>query len=479
LDDRAEMTTRIWLDVEDIFEYAAFNSRPTGIQRLQYELCRALVELDPPGERMGFLRHDPANQSFQAIGWSSVAAVFERLSGHAQPSGPASVQSASVQMRDEQPAGARLGFRRLVYRMPARLRQPLVRYLVQQREAVSSLGAFLRACVTGGLASSQGSGPAATPALRGAESFEARARPGDVVLVLGAMWFHPGHADLIRGACHAKGLRFAVLIYDIIPLRRPEWCERGLVRIFGAWFGSIIGLADHILSISQSSAREIEEYAAQHGITLRDTVRVIPIGTGFEKASAPPPALARPLPEAGTYALIVSTLEIRKNHALLFRVWRRLLDELPRERVPTLVFAGRVGWMVADLMQQLRNSDFLGGKVVLVEDPSDAELERLYQGCLFTLFPSFHEGWGLPVTESLAFGRPCIISNATSLPEAGGALARYFDPDNATEATGIIRDVLLHPEAIPAWHERVVREFRPVPWRDTAEAVLGVLTPAG
>jgi len=470
------MTNRIWLDVEDIFEYAAFNSRPTGIQRLQYELCRALVALDPSDERIGFLRHDPGSQSFQAISWSGVAAVFERLSGHAPPS-----ISPPAQRRDEQPAGARPGLRRLVYRMPSRLRQPLVRYLVQQREAASSLTAFLRACLTRGRASSDGGGPVATPALRGADSFEARARPGDVVLVLGAMWFHPGHAELIRAACHAKGLRFAVLIYDIIPLRRPEWSERGLVRIFGAWFASVVGLADRILSISHSSAKEIEDYARQRGIALRDTVRVIPIGTGFERSTAPSSALApsRSLPEPGTYALIVSTLEIRKNHALLFRVWRRLLDELPREQVPTLVFAGRVGWMVADLMQQLRNSDFLGGKVVLVEDPSDAELERLYQGCLFTLFPSFHEGWGLPVTESLAFGRPCIISNATSLPEAGGSLARYFDHDNVTEATAIIRDVLLHPEAIPAWQERVAREFRPVPWRDTAEAVLGVLTPAG
>ena len=468
------MTNRIWLDVEDIFEYVAFNSRPSGIQRLQYELCRALVELDPSGDRIGFLRHDARRQSFDAIGWQGVASVFERLSGHTERSVPPPAQA-----RDEQPTAARAGFRRLIHRMPSRLRQPLVRYLVQQREAASSLAAFLRACVTGKRASS-GGGPIETPVLRGADSFDARAQAGDVVLVLGAMWYHSGHADLIRAACHAKGLRFAVLIYDIIPLRRPEWCDRGLVRIFGAWFGSIIGLADHIMSISQSSAREIEDYAEQHGIALRDAVRVIPIGTGFEKArvASATRAPTRSLPEAGTYALIVSTLEIRKNHALLFRVWRRLLDEMPRERVPTLVLAGRVGWMVADLMQQLRNCDFLGGKIVLVEDPSDAELERLYQGCLFTLFPSFHEGWGLPVTESLSFGRPCIISNATSLPEAGGTLARYFDPDNATEATAIIRDVLLHPEAIPAWQERVAREFRPVPWRETAEAVLRVLQTA-
>jgi glycosyltransferase involved in cell wall biosynthesis len=467
------MTNRIWLDVEDIFEYAAFNSRPTGIQRLQYELCRALVAFDPSGERLGFLRHDPGRQSFDAIEWDGVAAVFERLTGLTEP-----VVPPPVPREAERPAGSRAGLRRLVHRMPARLRQPFVRYLVQQREAASSLTAFLRACMTSGRVASRRGGAVATPALRGAESFEARARPGDVVLVLGAMWFHPGHAELIQAACHAKGLRFAVLVYDIIPLRRPEWCERGLVRIFGEWFGSVIGLADHILSISHSSAKEIEDYARQHGIALRDTVRVLPIGTGFEKAAVPnsAPAHARPLPEAGTYTLIVSTLEIRKNHVLLFRVWRRLLDELPREQVPTLVFAGRVGWMVADLMQQLRNSDFLGGKIVLVEDPSDAELERLYQGCLFTLFPSFHEGWGLPVTESLSFGRPCIISNATSLPEAGGALARYFDPDNVTEATAIIRDVLLHPEAIRAWQERVAREFRPVPWRDTADAVMRVLT---
>ncbi len=275
------MTNRIWLDVEDIFEYAAFNSRPSGIQRLQYELCRALVELDPSSERIGFLRHDAGSQSFHAVGWPGVAWVFERLSGHAEPSAPTPIRA-----QDEQPAAGRAGLRRLIHRMPSRLRQPLVRYLVQQREAASSLMAFLRACVTGGRASSSGGEPVATPALRGEDSFDARARPGDVVLVLGAMWYHPGHADLIRAACHAKGLRFAVLIYDIIPLRRPEWCDRGLVRIFGAWFGSIIGLADHILSISHSSAREIEDYAEQHGIALRESVRVIPIGTGFEKAAA-------------------------------------------------------------------------------------------------------------------------------------------------------------------------------------------------
>src|SRR6185437_13860829 len=118
----------------------------------------------------------------------------------------------------------------------------------------------------------------------------------------------------------------------------------------------------------------------------------------------------------------------------------------------------------------LRNCDFLGGKIVLVEDPSDAELERLYQGCLFTLFPSFHEGWGLPVTESLTFGKPCVISNATSLPEAGGTLARYFDPENIADATRVIRETIADRASLAAWEQRIVSEFQPVAWDVSARA---------
>lgn len=92
---------------------------------------------------------------------------------------------------------------------------------------------------------------------------------------------------------------------------------------------------------------------------------------------------------------------------------------MPADAVPTLVFAGRVGWLVSDLMQQLENTQWLDGKIRFIQNPTDAELQRLYADCSFSVFPSFCEGWGLPVTESLAMGRPCVASNTTSIPEAG------------------------------------------------------------
>jgi glycosyltransferase involved in cell wall biosynthesis len=267
-----------------------------------------------------------------------------------------------------------------------------------------------------------------------------------------------------------------LLVYDLIPIRRPEWCDRGLVQWFRERFETLLPLCDFVFAISRATAADVEAYARETAIDLPGRVVPVPIGTGFGHQLQSPRASGRQdLPHAGSYVLYVSTIEARKNHALLFRVWRRLLDEMPAEAVPTLVFAGRVGWLVEDLMRQIANTDHLDGKLVVIEDPTDAELAELYRGCLFTVFPSFYEGWGLPVTESLAFGKPCIISNRTSLPEAGGKLARIIDPDNLHDTYQVVRQTIEDRPGLARWEAEVRREFRPVPWSVTVGAILAGL----
>jgi glycosyltransferase involved in cell wall biosynthesis len=329
--------------------------------------------------------------------------------------------------------------------------------------------------------------PALTPG--SADEFERDVRPGDVVMLLGSAWF-PGYAAMIDRVVQQKSVRIALLIYDIVPLRRPEWCDSTLIGVFSEYLHGLLPKADLLMTISRASADDIERYAREMQLDLRSRLTPIPMGTGFtvhrerdggeahrgSGGNSVSSDMGR-LPPAGTYALIVSTIEARKNHGLLFRVWRRLLDDMPADEVPALVFAGRVGWLVADLMGQLRNAAFLNGKIVVIEDPTDGELEALYEGCMFTLFPSFYEGWGLPVTESLGYGRPCVISNATSLPEAGGSLARYFDPDNVGEAYEVIRAVIEDPAGLAAWRARVAADFVPVSWEVSARAIVAALSP--
>ena len=537
------MTPRLWIDVEDLFEYALGNPRPSGIQRLAFEMYQDIQIRFGATRLVNFVRHDPVRNSFIATTWPELEQLFAGLTRSADaPSigpdeGPAAdvepaelpslelpLELPTIVVADLPPLMApirphtrsRQFARKLTYRLPLSLRLPMIRVMISNVDALVAWRGLLAALLRGVLytparlkrsradrrdkrtyfaavASHTANKPAveasaappvvieAPPVLvpdlpepPASIRFATLMRPGDILLSLGSPWSHPDYGDLLRRHRERFGLRVAILVYDLIPLRRPEFCDRGLVRLFRAWFEGTLPQCDAVFAISRATAADVEAYAREFGYDLPGPVMPIPIGTGFSDPVAETEA-STPLPIPGTYALVVSTIEARKNHLLLFRVWRRLLEELPREQVPTLVFAGRIGWMVDDLLRMMANTNMLDGKLVIIENPGDAELRSLYCGCLFTLFPSFYEGWGLPVTESLALGKPCLIADRTSLPEAGGHLARRFDPDNLHDAYRVIRDTIVDHKALVEWELQVRREFRAVAWSETVDSLLAGL----
>jgi hypothetical protein len=87
-------------------------------------------------------------------------------------------------------------------------------------------------------------------------------------------------------------------------------------------------------------------------------------------------------------------------------------------------------------------------------------------------FPSYYEGWGLPVTESLSFGKTCIASSEASVPEAGGEFCLYIDPDNVTEATNLLRRIIQEPSIIENLEKKIGTNFRPVHWSEAATVVI-------
>jgi glycosyltransferase involved in cell wall biosynthesis len=483
------LANRIWIDVEDLFVYARPGLRPSGIQRLEFELCRALAALPQSQGRVFFVRHDVGRRCLMTTPWEDVEAIFDVISSESRKDGTVpkwSLKRLGSKVRVAVRM-ARSALRKAVQSLPARLRKIIsakIEALVGVTESIHALvvraARALRRRRRG-----QNRQAAIAPASMEAVSheatdyFAAMAGPGDVLAVLGAAWITPDFAAYVEKAILDRGLRFALLVYDLIPLRRAEWFNETVIEPVRTWFDGALPSADVLLTISAATARDVAEYAQSAGLALRAAPTPIPIGSGFKRSGAslqsPSRAVSRRLPPPNSYALIVSTIEVRKNHALLFQVWRRLLVDMPAESVPTLVFAGRIGWLVSDLMEQLNNSRFLNGKIVHVDGPTDEELEALYDGCLFTLYPSFYEGWGLPVTESLAFGRPCIISSATSLPEAGGTLARYIDPDNITDAYRVIRETIEDRAGLRSWQDRVRCEFKPVEWSQSACAMLKML----
>jgi hypothetical protein len=162
----------------------------------------------------------------------------------------------------------------------------------------------------------------------------------------------------------------------------------------------------------------------------------------------------------------VGTIETRKNHQYLINAWRRLLDE--GITLPNLIIVGRWGWRVQDLREQLEESDYLQGKVIVLDSINDADLAHLYRNCEFSAFPSFVEGWGLPVGESLAYGRPCVASNSSSIPEVGGEFVRYIDPNDLNSGLAVFRELCTDPSILKTWAARIKKDFRPVTWSEVA-----------
>jgi glycosyltransferase involved in cell wall biosynthesis len=460
-------SSTIWVDVEDFFHYFEANPRPSGIQRLVFETLKVLPErarLTAAKPRIAFVRHSADAAMLSEVTFGELAEMFD---GHAgkRAGKRRRAKARRPAMRKSLGKWFRLWMIEWIQKLPAEISAVLLRAGVLQMAAFRQFGQLWA-----GDARRSSQVPAAGTRVKNSTGFAGK--PGDVFLIMGAPWSELGYGAFLRRLRARYGLEPALLLYDLIPARRPEWCAADLVESFGQWLGSTLPQCTRLMAISRATAADVEAYARETGLSLAGPVRPVPIGTDFGVPTNLSQELSRGLPPPGSYVLFVSTLEARKNHVILFRVWRRLLSELPRAKVPTLVFAGRVGWLVSDLMQQLENTDWLDGKIRLLRDPTDAELAALYQGCQFTLFPSLFEGWGLPVSESLGRGQPCLTSDRTSLPESGGALARYFDPENLDDVYRAVRAIIDDPAGLEAWRAQVRRDYRHTPWEDTADAIL-------
>jgi hypothetical protein len=143
--------------------------------------------------------------------------------------------------------------------------------------------------------------------------------------------------------------------------------------------------------------------------------------------------------------LFVATVEGRKNHLMVFQAWLTLLRRLGRAAVPDLVCVGRSGWRAEAALGLLDNAPDLRGRVHLLQNVADPLLATLYRNCLFTLYNSEYEGWGLPVTESLAAGRPVLAPAHSALLEAGQGGATFFESGSEPELVAKLEALITQP----------------------------------
>jgi glycosyltransferase involved in cell wall biosynthesis len=285
----------------------------------------------------------------------------------------------------------------------------------------------------------------------------------DTLVCAGATWTH----DDIRVIAEEKrrtDFRLVVLCYDIIPLMFPEFYTDADVAAQRAYAEIAFPLANLVISISHATAEAVRAYCAERGLALGATA-VCPLGVDLRTPEVPgklPEGL-----EPGRYALLVSTIEPRKGHRMIYEVWLKLLAEgVPQRANFKLVFCGRVGWMVGDLMRELRNNP---QNLVIITDADDATVWTLYRDCAFSLYPSRYEGFGLPVIESFSHGKAVLASSGGSVPEVVRDFSPCLDPGDAAAWERMLRTWIEQPAARIPYEERIRTSFRHPNWDEAAE----------
>jgi glycosyltransferase involved in cell wall biosynthesis len=313
-------------------------------------------------------------------------------------------------------------------------------------------------------------------------------QPGDVLLVTGAPWVYGEYFRAVEDAKRDHGVFYVQISYDLIPVMLPESASFTNIAVFNRSTAGTLDLADHILAISRHSKHDLLLSCARLGVVC-PPLSVIPLGATLDYHQDTlwppmPPDDGTPSPRAlyGDYVLCVGTIEPRKNHPYLYAIWKRMLAQRARDGdtrpVPKLVCVGRMGWHMEDFQRHLQVSGHLGGHFVHLAGIGDDALKRLYRDCLFTVFPSLYEGWGLPVAESLLFGKLCVSSGTTSMPEVGGDFALYVDPYNIEEGYQTITGLLEDRPRLAALEQNLRQAYHPITWRAAAARMMQVLADA-
>jgi glycosyltransferase involved in cell wall biosynthesis len=293
------------------------------------------------------------------------------------------------------------------------------------------------------------------------------------VLLTGGTWDDLGCCETLAWLRRTAALRLVPLIYDVIPAVLPQMCAPGLPEVFVPWARRMVEMADLILTISEHSRRDLLALAEAAGLHA-PPVAVLRLGDelGQRRGGGRPRSLPGWL--QGPFVLSVGTIEVRKNHGLLYHLWRELA--LARgAAVPPLLLAGRPGWLTAELLYQAGADPLLRGRLLALPAVTDPELRWLYRHCLFTLYPSHYEGWGLPVAESLAHGKYCVCSDSSSLPEIAPGLVGLHHPLDLPACRALVEQALFAPGFLAGQEGRIRANFRVTPWSHTAGEVLRAL----
>ncbi len=261
-----------------------------------------------------------------------------------------------------------------------------------------------------------------------------------------------------------------VTVHDVSFLEHPEYFTWFRAQQLRLTVRRTVKAASCVLTVSEFSKRSIvDAYQLPD-----DKVVVLPDGVSSvfhpvvrEVAQRSMRASSNlPLP----FVLTVGDLQPRKNHLGLIRAFESLIrahPQLPHH----LLIVGKETWYAPTVRAAAKKSQ-VADRIHFTGFVEDEELRRLYGACDLFVYPSFYEGFGLPILEAMACGRAVACSNTSAMPEVADSAALLFDPCSQRDLVFAMRDLLLNPELRQRMERLGVQRAGMFSWTSTAAKTL-------
>ena len=219
---------------------------------------------------------------------------------------------------------------------------------------------------------------------------------------------------------HGANIRPIYFVHDLIPITHPEYCREGEKSRHVSRMRTVLTTGAGVVGNSQATLDELATFGEANRLPSLPSLAAW-LGTTERLAPAHPVSV----PDRPTF-VILGTIEARKNHLMLLRIWERLIQRLGTQ-APRLLIIGQRGWECEQVFDLLDQSEMLRKAVVELSNCSDDALADHLASARALLFPSLIEGYGLPLIEALRAGAPVIASNLPVFREIGQGIPDYID----------------------------------------------------
>lgn len=245
--------------------------------------------------------------------------------------------------------------------------------------------------------------------------------------------FLPKYRSQIR-AWRTHGATVHLVVYDLLPILRPEWFTRTTAVHFRKWFSVLATEADQAICISKQVSRDLRDRLEFSGAKSQLSIANMAMG-GDIAASRPSSGLSQEVSlvldrlRLQPAILMVGTVEPRKGYeaalAAFEHLWRERGDE-----APDLVIVGKGGWKTLAMQNRIRCHPEHNNRLHWLDSVSDEGLCRLYDSCKGVFMASYGEGFGLPIVEAASHGCHVLARDLPVFREQSVPSTLYFESDD-------------------------------------------------